>query len=183
METKLFDGEKKELSSIRKFVKDFLVKIKVEEDLQYQLLLVVGEATMNIVQHAYKGGNKLKKIKDDLDDANKFKELSESKIREYENILENAKKEVTKILIESKKNLDKDIQSKKVLVEKEIESEIIKAQKEILDLKKNSISSIQNIAENIASKIIENLSGDKLNESSIKATVEDISKNKIGKYL
>ena len=34
-----------------------------------------------------------------------------------------------------------------------------------------------------ASKIIENLSGDKLNESSIKATVEDISKNNIGKYL
>ena len=72
METKLFDGEKKELSSIRKFVKDFLVKIKVEEDLQYQLLLVVGEATMNIVQHAYKGGNKLKKIKVELQSYNEF---------------------------------------------------------------------------------------------------------------
>ena len=72
METKLFDGEKKELSSIRKFVKDFLVKIKVEEDLQYKLLLVVGEATMNIVQHAYKGGNKLKKIKVELQLYNEF---------------------------------------------------------------------------------------------------------------
>ena len=72
METKLFDGEKKELSSIRKFVKDFLVKIKVEEDLQYQLLLVVGEATMNIVQHAYKGGNKLKKIKVEVPEYNEF---------------------------------------------------------------------------------------------------------------
>lgn len=72
METKLFDGEKKELSSIRKFVKDFLVKIKVEEDLQYKLLLVVGEATMNIVQHAYKGGNKLKKIKVELQSYDEF---------------------------------------------------------------------------------------------------------------
>ena len=72
METKLFDGEKQELSSIRKFVKDFLVKIKVEEDLQYQLLLVVGEATMNIVQHAYKGGNKLKKIKVELQSYDEF---------------------------------------------------------------------------------------------------------------
>ena len=72
METKLFDGEKQELSSIRKFVKDFLVKIKVEEDLQYKLLLVVGEATMNIVQHAYKGGNKLKKIKVELQLYNEF---------------------------------------------------------------------------------------------------------------
>ncbi len=127
--------------------------------------------------------NRENKIKEDLDNASKFKEQSEAKLKEYKSILENAKKEVTKILMESKKNLDNDIQSKKVLIEKEIDSEIIKAQKEILDLKKNSISSIQNIAENIASKIIENLSGDKLNESSIKATVEDISKNNIGKYL
>ena len=34
------------------------------------------------------------KIKDDLDDANKFKELSETKLKEYEKILDNAKKEV-----------------------------------------------------------------------------------------
>ena len=127
--------------------------------------------------------NRESKIKEDLDNASKFKEQSEVKLKEYENILENAKKEVNKILIESKKSLDNDIQSKKLLIEKEIESEIIKAQKEILDLKKNSILSIQNIAEDIASKIIENLSGDKLNESSVRATVEDISKNNIGKYL
>ena len=127
--------------------------------------------------------NRENKIKDDLDDANKFKELSESKIREYENILENAKKEVIKIYIESKNSLDKDIQSKKEAIEKEIEKEIIKAQKEINDLKKNSISDIQKISENIASDIIEKISGDKLNESSIKAVVEDISKNNLGKYL
>ena len=127
--------------------------------------------------------NREKKIKDDLDDANKFKELSESKIREYENILENAKKEVIKIYIESKNSLDKDIQSKKEAIEKEIEKEIIKAQKEISDLKKNSISDIQKISENIASDIIETISGDKLNESSIKAAVEDISKKNLGKYL
>ena len=127
--------------------------------------------------------NRENKIKDDLDDANKFKELSESKIREYENILENAKKEVIKIYIESKNSLDKDIQSKKEAIEKEIEKEIIKAQKEISDLKKNSISDIQKISENIASDIIEKISGDKLNESSIKAVVEDISKNNLGKYL
>ena len=127
--------------------------------------------------------NRENKIKDDLDDANKFKELSESKIREYENILENAKKEVIKIYIESKNSLDKDIQSKKEAIEKEIEKEIIKAQKEISDLKKNSISDIQKISENIASDIIEKISGDKLNESSIKAAVEDISKKNLGKYL
>ena len=51
------------------------------------------------------------------------------------------------------------------------------------ELKKGSISDIQKISENIALNIIETISGDKLNESSIKATVEDMSKKNIGKYL
>ena len=123
------------------------------------------------------------KIKKDIDDANKFKELSETRLKEYERILENAKREVIKIHLESKNTLDKDIQKKKETIEKEIEKEISKAQKEIIELKKNSISDIQKISENIAASIIENISGDKLNESSIKATVEDVSKKTIGKYL
>ena len=123
------------------------------------------------------------KIKDDLDDANKFKELSEIKFKEYEKILEDAKKEVIKIHIDQKNLLDKDIQSKKATIEKEIENEILKAQKEINELKKSSVSDIRFISENIASNIIENISGDKLNESSIKAAVEDVSKKNIGKYL
>ena len=127
--------------------------------------------------------NRENRIKNDLDDANKFKELSELKSKEYEKILEDAKKEVIKIHIESKNTLDKDIKAKKEIIEKEIEKEILKAQKEINELKKNSISDIQQISENIASNIIETLSGDKLNESSIKATVEDISKKNLGKYL
>ena len=127
--------------------------------------------------------NRENRIKNDLDDANKFKELSELKSKEYEKILEDAKKEVIKIHIDSKNTLDKDIKAKKETIEKEIEKEILKAQKEINDLKKNSILDIQQISENIASNIIETLSGDKLNESSIKATVEDISKKNLGKYL
>ena len=127
--------------------------------------------------------NRENRIKDDIEDANKFKELSDSKLKEYEKILENAKKEVIKIHIESKNLLDKEIQTKKETIEKEIEREITKAQKEIGDLKKNSISDIQKISENITSSIIETISGDKLNESSVKAAVEDISKKNLGKYL
>ena len=123
------------------------------------------------------------KIKKDIEDANKFKELSETRLKEYERILENAKREVIKIHLESKNTLDKDIHKKKETIEKEIEKEISKAQKEIIELKKNSISEIQKISESIAASIIENISGDKLNESSIKATVEDVSKKTIGKYL
>tara|TARA_A100001037_G_C14751663_1_gene457819 strand:- start:30 stop:605 length:576 start_codon:yes stop_codon:yes gene_type:complete len=127
--------------------------------------------------------NRENKIKEDLENANKFKEQSEAKAREYDIILENAKKEISRIHFESKNILDKDIQSKKEMMEKEIEKEILKTQKEISELKKNSISSIHSISGSIVSNIIENISGDKLNESSIKATVEDISKKNINKYL
>ena len=127
--------------------------------------------------------NRENKIKEDLDNANKFKDQSEAKFKEFELIMENAKKEVSKIHLDSKNILNKDIQSKKETIEKEIDKEILKAQKEILEIKKNSISSVQNISENIAANIIENISGDKLNESSIKATIEDVSKKNIGKYL
>jgi F-type H+-transporting ATPase subunit b len=127
--------------------------------------------------------NRENKIKEDLENANKFKEESETKLKEYDLILENAKKEVLKIHFESKSTLDKDIQSKKESMEKEIEKEILKAQKEISELKKNSISSIQIISGSIVSNIIENISGDKLNESSIKATVEDVSKKNMNKFL
>ena len=123
------------------------------------------------------------KIKDDLDAANKFKDLSELKLKEYEKILENSKKEVIKIHLDSKNKLDKDIQAKKDVMDKEIETEITKAQQEINELKKNSILDIQNISKDLASNIIENISGDKLNESSIKATVTEVAKKNISKYL
>ena len=127
--------------------------------------------------------NRENRIKNDLDDASKFKELSELKLKEYEKILENAKKEVIKIHVDSKNVLDKEIKRKKEIIEKEIEKEILEAQKDISELKKNSILSIQKISENIASDVIESISGDKLNQSSIKAAVEDVSKKSIGKYL
>ncbi len=127
--------------------------------------------------------NRENKIKEDLENANKYKEQSEAKAKEYDVVLENAKKEVSKIYLKSKKILEKDIQAKKETMEKEIEKEILKAQKEISELKKNSMLSIQSISGNIVLNIIENISGDKLNESSIKATVEDISKKNINKYL
>ena len=123
------------------------------------------------------------KIKDDLDAANKFKDLSELKLKEYEKILENSKKEVIKIHLDSKNKLDKDIQMKKDVMDKEIETEITKAQQEINELKKNSILDIQNISKDLASNIIENISGDKLNESSIKATIAEVAKKNISKYL
>ena len=50
------------------------------------------------------------KIKEDLDEANNLKNISEKKLKDYENIMTNATREVAKILLESKNNLNKEIQ-------------------------------------------------------------------------
>ena len=123
------------------------------------------------------------KIKEDLENASKFKEESEEKLKKYEMILDDARKEVAKIFLESKNTLDKDIQFKKEKIEKDIEQEILKVQKEIIELKKDSLKSIQEVSKELAASIIEKISGDKLNESSINAAIEDVAKKNIGKYL
>ena len=63
MLSEIFKAEKSDLILIRKFIQKFLVENKIEEDLQYQIVLAIGEAIMNIVQHAYKGGDPSKKLK------------------------------------------------------------------------------------------------------------------------
>ncbi len=123
------------------------------------------------------------KIRNDIDEANNLKELSEKKQKEYNLVIENAKKEVQKILNENKNKLNTEIENKKKIIEKEIEEEIQKAQIEIKNLKKNSINDIGKISEELAQKIIEEISGDKLNESSIKAAISETSKKNMDKYL
>ena len=123
------------------------------------------------------------RIKDDLDEAQKLKEVAEEKLKEYEISIENAKKDVQKILFESKNKLNSEIQNKKKTFEKEIEIEIENAEKEIESFKKDSLESISKISEEITSKIIENISGEPMNQSSVKATVQESVKKNIGKYL
>ena len=127
--------------------------------------------------------NRDNKIKNDLDDEKKFKDTAENKQNEYEKTIEQAKKEVNKILFENKNKLSIDIQNKKKQFEEEIEIEISKAQREILDLKQGSLNEIEKISEEMTSVIIKDISGDALNESSIKATIKEVSKENLGKYL
>ena len=123
------------------------------------------------------------KIKEDLDKANELKRLSEKKLAEYDLIMENSKKEISKTILEAKKKLSDDIEMKKSAIEKEIEIEMTKTQKDIFDLKKSSIKSINSISKEIAANIIEKIVGDKLNESSIQASIDEVSKKNLGKYL
>jgi len=123
------------------------------------------------------------KIKDDLDEAQKLKLVAEEKLKENELTIEDTKKEVQKIILESKNKLSTEIQNKKKIFEKEIEIEIKKTEQEIENLKKESLASITVISEEITSKIIEKVSGEPLNQSSIKAAVLESTKKNLGEYL
>ena len=127
--------------------------------------------------------NRENKIKDDLDEAQKLKNLAEQKLKEYELSIENAKKEVQKIIFESKNKLSLEIQKKKKEFEKEIEIEIKSAEKGIENLKKESFKSISTISEEMASKVIEQISGEPMNQSSVKAAILETTKTHLGKYL
>ena len=127
--------------------------------------------------------NRENKIKDDLDEAQELKNLAELRLKEYELSIENAKKEAQKIIFESKNKLNLKIQSKKKEFEREIETEIESAEKEIEDLKKDSLKNISTISEEMASKVIEQISGEPMNQSSVKAAILETTKNNLGKYL
>ena len=123
------------------------------------------------------------KMKDDLDEAQKLKNLAENKLKEYEQSIENANKEVQKIFFESKNQLNTQIQSKKKEFEKEIEKEVKNAEKEIEDLKRDSLKSISIISEEMASKVVEQISGEPMNQSSVKAAILEATKKNLGKYI
>ncbi len=123
------------------------------------------------------------KIKDDLETAKISKENAEKKMLEYENSIENSKKEVLKILIDAKNKLNNEINKKKQVVENEIENEIKKTQEEIIEFQKNSIFSMSKIAEDITANIIKDITGENLNENSIKAAVDETSKNYMSKSI
>ena len=127
--------------------------------------------------------NRDNKIKKDLDEAKLLQETAEEKQKEYLKLIEDAKLQVKKIITENKNKLSLEISNKKKNFEDEINKEIQKAEKEILSLKKNSLNDVKRISEELASAIVEDVSGTKLNESSIKANVLEVSKNKLSKYL
>ena len=128
-------------------------------------------------------GDRERKIKDDLDEANKLKKISEDKIEEYEKLILENKKKLIKISSDAKRKLDLDIQKKRKAIESQIQNELDKAQIEIDNLKKGSLTSIEHVAEEIASKVVEDLTNEKLNQSSVKAIVSSTSKKRIGSLL
>ena len=127
--------------------------------------------------------NRKFRVVNDLDEAQKLKENAEKKLNEYNKIIEESKKEAKKIIEDSKKKLDRDIKNKKYKFNDEIEKELMAAEKEIKDLKKSSISNINNIAAETSAEIIKQIINIEVNKSSVSAIVDDVVKRKVVKYI
>ena len=123
------------------------------------------------------------RIKDDLDEAQKLKEVAEKKLIDYEKSIVIGKKEAQKILFENKNKLKININNKKKIFEKEIDLELKNTEKEIEKFKEDSLKNISSISEEITSSIMEAISGEPINQSSVKAAVLESTKKNLGKYL
>ena len=127
--------------------------------------------------------NRKSRIVNDLDEAQKLKDSAEKKLKEYNEIIEKSKQEAKKIIDDNKKKLDRDIESKKQKFNDEIEKELLAVEKEIKDLKKNSISNIDNIATEISTEIIKQILNTETNKSNVSAIVNDIAKKEMKKHI
>jgi F-type H+-transporting ATPase subunit b len=76
----------------------------------------------------------------------------------------------------------KDINSKKETLDKQIDEEIKKAEKEIYVLKKSAPEKINKIAIETSSELVKKIIGAEVNNSSISAIVDDLSKRNGDKY-
>ncbi len=121
-------------------------------------------------------------ILENIEKAEKQKIESENKIKEYETLINNSKNEARNYFNEARKKIIQDIDKKREKIEHEINQEMQNAEKEIIELKKSSPEKINRIATETSVHLIKQLIGEEINNSSISAIVEDLSKKNKGKY-
>ncbi len=122
------------------------------------------------------------KILENIEAAEKQREDSEAKLKEYDEIISKSKLESRNIFNEARKKALKDINSKKEVLDKEIDKEITKAEQEIKSFKDSAPNKINKIAIETSSELIQKLIGTEVNNSSISAIVDDLSKKNGNKY-
>tara|TARA_B100001250_G_scaffold146250_1_gene125250 strand:+ start:217 stop:807 length:591 start_codon:yes stop_codon:yes gene_type:complete len=118
-------------------------------------------------------------ILENIETAEKQREESENKIKQFEKIILETKIEAKNYVNEKRQKVLGDIAKKRSALEKDIDSEINAVEEEINKLKNTSGEKINKIAIDTSSEIIRQLIGEEVNNSSISAIVEDQSrKNK-----
>ncbi len=121
-------------------------------------------------------------IQENIEAADKQRKDCDNKLKEYEDIILKSKLEAKNIFQATREKVLKDINSKREVLEKQINEEIKKAEQEINLLKKAAPEKINKIAIETSSEIIRNLIGAEVNNSSISAIVDDLSKRNGNKY-
>ena len=121
-------------------------------------------------------------ILENISTAEKKREESESKIKEYNEIIEKCKNEAKSLINQAREKLMKDISIKKEALEKDISNEIKKAEVEIKELKVQAPEKINKIAIETSTDLLQQLISADVNNSSISAIVNDLSNKKMGKY-
>ena len=118
-------------------------------------------------------------VLENLELAEKQRNESETKLKEFDNIILKTRIEAKNLFNESRKKLVDDINSKRQKLDEEINKEIKIVETEIEELKKKSPEKINKIAIETSADLINQLIGVDVNNSSITAIVTDISgKNK-----
>ena len=121
-------------------------------------------------------------IQDNIEAAEKQRESSEAKLKEFDEILLKSKLEAKNIYKEAREKALKEINIKKEKLENQINKEIKKAELEISLLRKNAHIKINKIAIETTAELLKKLIGAEVNNSSISAIVEDLSKRNESKY-
>jgi len=121
-------------------------------------------------------------IQENIEAAEKQRENTEIKLKEYESILLKSKLEAKNILKEAREKIIKDINSKKEILDKQIDDEIKNVEQEIVSLKKSAPEKINKIAIETSSELVRGLISADVNQSNISAIVEDLLKRNESKY-
>ena len=121
-------------------------------------------------------------ILENIEAAEKQRKDSESKLKEYDDIILKSKLEAKNIFKDSREKIIKNINNKKETLENQINDEIKKAEKEIEMVKKSAPEKINKIAIEASSELVKKLIGAEINNSSISAIVDDLSKKNGDKY-
>ena len=118
-------------------------------------------------------------VLENLELAEKQRNESENKLKEFDNIILKSKIDAKNLLNESRKKLLDDINNKRQKLDEEIDKEIKIVEAEIEELKKKSPEKINKIAIETSTDLVKQLIGANINNSSITAIVTDIAnKNK-----
>ena len=115
-------------------------------------------------------------ILENIEAAEKQREESDKKLEEYDKLITNSKNEAKTYFNKAREEILKDVDKKRENLEKEINEEVNNVEKEILDLKNKSPEKIRKIAVETSADLIKQLIGAEVNNSSISAIVEDVSR-------